>query len=119
MKKLLLNVSYEDEKRNYWQDSYLENETVTQKDNETIHETIEQALEEYDGVEMSYNGEPQDNIYRDINGESKQVGYIYRVKQPYMRTQEGYTTALFSAWVEIQEVTRPELESTTNNDNQK
>jgi len=98
MEKILLNVFYEDTTRKFWSDSYIKNKIFNVK--KDINSTIADALYENDFMEMSYKGKPVSTMYCDTkNGETKAVGYIYRVK-----TEIDGKKAYFDAWVEINSV---------------
>lgn len=100
-KKVLLDVSYNDESGKYWKDSYIKNKIFSIDCD--IHETIKKALLDIDGAEMSYNGKPKGFIYVDIKGrETKKVGYHYRCKDKYIQLENGkWTTGYFTAWVSV------------------
>lgn len=98
IQQALINVDYQDNTGKFWQDSYIKNEIIAVGDN--IHQTIAKMLDNIDGVDMSYKGKPQSNVYiDDKHGRSKAVGYIYRVK-----TEIDGKKALFDAWITLKEV---------------
>ena len=106
--KLLINVNYIDEKKNFWQESFLKNTVITVEEGETIHAAITRVCEESDGIKMSYRGKPQSEMYRGKN--PKIVGYVYRCKSEiYDGSMPRPQTALFDVWVEISEVKEMEL----------
>ena len=114
--KLLLDCSYTDGtglngRGSFWAESYVKNIVAHQEEGETIHETVRRVIKDIDGAEFSYDGKPQSTVYRDVNGEAKPVGYIYRTKH-YIADQHsnfsGY--AVFDAWVTIRKVEDLELE---------
>lgn len=98
-KLVLLNVVYSDDSGKFWSDSLIRNKIYQVQDD--IHSTIKNAIENDDvGMEMSYNGKPQTNVFiDDKDGNPKAIGYIYRVK-----TEIDGKRATFDAWVEIKEV---------------
>lgn len=100
----MLKADYRDTTGKFWRDSYIKNIIVTQSEGETIHDTIKRVVLNNDGLELAYNGEPQANIYRDIKGESKIIGYIYRAKDEI----DG-KRVMFDLWVEVREVVYLEL----------
>ena len=105
MKKILLNVSYEDESGKFWQDSYVKNKVIRMEDSETIHELVARVLKEVDGVVMSYAGKPQGNVFiDDKDGLPQAVGYIYRVRSEIYDDRNEPRKALFTAWVNVSEV---------------
>ena len=110
MNKILLYVDYANEKGIFWCDSYLKNKVVTVTGD--IHKTVAEALLENDGMEMSYKGKPQGNIFvDDKEGNAKVVGFHYRVKKEIFNDDtRKYEKATFSAWVTVREVRDLELE---------
>lgn len=117
MKNLLLTVDYTggtgvNGKGEFWAESYIKNTEVTQKEGETIHDTIKRAIEEIDGAELSYEGRPQNNIYIDTKEGSKIVGYMYRVKHYIADRHNNFSGyAYFDAWVSVKQIENVELES--------
>ena len=116
MKTLILNVDYTNGtgvngKGSFWADSYIKNTEITQKENETIHQTVKRAIEEIDYAEMSYKGKPQSNMYVDLkNGEARCTGYVYRVKHYISdRSNDFSGYAYFDAWVQIKQSCEVEL----------
>jgi hypothetical protein len=102
-KKILLKVSYEDTSGKFWQDSSINNKIFDVIGN--IHETVGNAMNEEDGVSVSYKGKPIGNIFQDTEEEAKAVGYIYRVKSEIYDDTMGKTQLVFlNAWVEIKSV---------------
>lgn len=114
-KTLLLTIDYTDGhlkngKGSFWADSFVKNEEIEQIEGETIHKTVARAIKEIDFADVCYKGQPQSNIYRDIDGESKIVGYTYRVKHHIADRQNNFCgTAYFDAWVTIKQSADIEL----------
>lgn len=100
--KILLTVDYRDESGKYWHDSYIKNTPVT-VENGDVHKAIAKAITEKDGLEMSYKGKPQGNVYRDINGQATPIGYLYRTKTEMWGRNANIrgTKAYFTAWATI------------------
>lgn len=106
MKKLLIDVNYQDETNKFYFDSSIKNKVVDFDETEnTIHELIQEICSE-EGMELSYKGKPQGNIFVDTpNNGAKRVGYIYRGKtEIYDRYMSSPKTGLFDVWVSIKEV---------------
>jgi len=101
MEKLLLKVNYTDETEKFWRDSYIKNSIVEQEKGETVHDTVKRAIEDIDGLRVSYKGKPMSTMYI---GNGEVAGYIYRVQDEI----EG-RKALFDAWVDIKGVVDLEL----------
>lgn len=103
-RRILLDVSYQDNTGKCWADSYIKNKIVPFKN--TIHETVAEAIKEIDGNEMSYKGKPQSTMYCDLkDGGTKAIGYIYRVKISIQNDTTGkWSNVPFDAWVSIKEV---------------
>jgi hypothetical protein len=105
--KLLISVDYRDNTGKFWFDSSIKNKIVNfdiQK--ETIHSLIKNLCEE-EGMELTYKGKPQGNIYRDLkDGGQKIVGYLYRGKSEiYDNHMVNPKTVNFDVWVSINTVT--------------
>jgi hypothetical protein len=100
MKKLLVEVDYTDSTNKFYFDSYIKNRVISvDLEKETIHQIIKNLCEE-EGMELSYKGKPQGNVFCDSkDGETRTIGYIYRGK-----TEIGNQKALFDVWVSIYEV---------------
>lgn len=101
-KEILLDVAYTDESNKYWHDSYIKNKIFALDDD--IHRVVARAMSEVDGVEMSYKGKPQGNIFvDDKNGTPRPVGYHYRVKTEMWDRAENIRgeKAYFTAWVTV------------------
>lgn len=81
MKNLLLTIDFEDSTGKFWWDSGIKNKVVEfDPEKQTVHDVIKDVCEE-SGMDMSYKGKPQGNIYRDLkDGGVKAVGYMYRGK---------------------------------------
>lgn len=96
---VLLSVDYTDNTGKFWSDSYIKNKVYPL--DRDIHNTVKNAIEHDDvGMELSYNGKPQQNVFIDTkDGDTKLVGYIYRVK-----TKIDGKQAYFDAWVDIKSV---------------
>lgn len=103
-KTLLINIDYVDNSGKFWMDSSVKNLQVTQKENETIHQTIERVASELDFIEMSYKGKPQSNIYVDTKTGTKIVGYIYRCKSDIIINNQRWEKGFFDLWANISEV---------------
>ena len=102
--KVLLNVSYTDDTKKFWQDSYIKNKIFTLIDGD-IHKTIKNAVLKNDYMELCYNGKPQTNVYVDTkDGKTEAVGYIYRGK-----TDIDGKKALFDVWVTIKAISDYEI----------
>ena len=109
MKKLLLKVDYTDNTGKFWFDSSIKNFTVDfDPDKQTIHELVKEVCDDQDGMELTYKGKPQGNVYRDIkdaNGKitgSEIVGYMYRGKSEiHDRNMVKPVKAFFDGWVSI------------------
>jgi len=96
--RILLTVDYSDNTRKFWRDSYIKR-SIFWLDGD-IHAVVKKAIEETDGVELSYKGKPITNIFRDQeDGTAKPVGYIYRAKDEI----DG-KKAFFDVWVTINKV---------------
>lgn len=101
--KVLLSISYTDDTKKFWQESYIKNKIFNIDGN--IHETIKKAVYENDYVTLCYNARPQANVYiDDKDGNAKAVGYIYRGK-----TEIEGKQALFDVWVTIYAVNDYEI----------
>jgi len=114
-KQVLLKVSYHDNSGKYWSDSFIKNKVFDLIDN-NIHKTIMQAVKDTDGMELSYNGKPQANIFIDtVDGDTKRIGYIYRGKQDIQNDKTNkYEKGLFDVWVDIKEVSDFPIEALNN-----
>ena len=118
MKTLLLNVTYTDSTDRFWVESCLKNKRISfDPDTENIHEVVKVLCDEQDGMELTYNGKPQGNIYNDVldeNGDVKgyeTVGYMYRGKtEIYDRNMVKPKTGYFDVWITISEVTQFHIE---------
>ena len=118
MKKLLLDVSYSDNTGKFWFDSSIKKLTVDfDPDKQTIHELVKETCEEEDGMELTYKGKPQGNVYRDLKDAqgkitgSEVVGYVYRGKSEiHDRNMVKPATAFFDVWVTIKFVEKFEFE---------
>jgi hypothetical protein len=112
MKTLLLNVTYSDNTDRFWQESSIKDKKIRfNPETENIHEVIKELCAEQDGMELSYKGKPQGNVYRDLlDGDGnvigyETIGYIYRGKSEiYDRNMVKPATGLFDVWVSIYEV---------------
>ena len=112
MKILLLNVNYTDNTDRFWFDSCVKNKKIEfNPDTENIHEVIKTLCEDQDGMEFTYKGKPQRNVYRDVldsKGKIKgyeTIGYMYRGKADIYNTDKaGYETGYFDVWVTISEI---------------
>ncbi len=101
MKKLLLNVSYTDNTKKYWNDSYIKNMVVFWDEKISLNDFIASVLLDNDYTTMLYKNKPQANIYiDDKEGNAKAIGYIYRVKTEEIEGKQ----ATFDAWISISEV---------------
>jgi len=106
MKKLLLTINFEDSTDKFWWDSGIKNKVVDfDPEKETIHQVVARLCDDC-GMEMSYKGKPQGNIYRDLkSGESKAVGYMYRGKgEVHDRNMPRPKMVFWDIWVTIQAV---------------
>lgn len=103
--RVLLNVSYIDNTGKFWCDSYIKNKIYTLLDN-NIHKTIAEAVKETDGIILSYNAKPQQNVFiDDKDGNAKAIGYIYRGRNEIYNDESGkYEKALFGVWVDVKSV---------------
>ena len=118
MKKILVDVSYSDNTGKFWSDSYIKNHTLDfDPDKQTIHELIKEICDEQDGMELTYKGKPQGNVYRDIKDANHKiisteiVGYMYRGKSEiYDRNMPKAVMAFFDVWVTIKLVEKFEFE---------
>lgn len=118
MKTLLLNVSYTDSTDRFWFESSIKNKRISfNPDTDNIHEVVKELCEEQDGMELSYKGKPQGNVYNDVldtDGKVKgfeTVGYMYRGKSIiHDRNMVKPQTGLFDIWVTISEVTQFHIE---------
>jgi hypothetical protein len=81
MKKLLIKIWFNDPSDKFWWESGYDKEIINfDPDKETIHDVVKRLCEDV-GMELSYNGKPQDNIYQDDkNGNPRICGYCYRGK---------------------------------------
>ena len=118
MKKLLLNVSYSDNTGKFWFDSSIKKLTVDfDPKKQTIHELVKEVCDEQDGMEITYKGKPQGNVYHDLkdaNGKitgSEIVGYVYRGKSEiFDRNMTKPVMAFFDVWVTIKQVEKFQFE---------
>ena len=118
MKKLLLDVSYSDNTGKFWFDSSIKKLTVDfDPKKQTIHELVKEVCDEQDGMEITYKGKPQGNVYRDLkdaNGKitgSEIVGYVYRGKSEiFDRNMTKPVMAFFDVWVTIKQVEKFQFE---------
>lgn len=106
MKKLLISVNYRDNSGKYYFDSYLKNKVIyVDLEKETIHQVVKNLCED-EGMELTYKGKPQSNVFVDVkDSEPKVIGYVYRGKsviedRNLIKTGMGY----FDVWVDIFEV---------------
>ena len=115
MKKILVDVSYSDNTGKFWFDSSIKNLTVDfDPDKQTIHELVKEVCEEEDGMELTYKGKPQGNVYRDnkTTGKSEIVGYMYRGKSEiHDRNMVKPVLAFFDVWVSIKQIEKFEFEN--------
>jgi hypothetical protein len=115
MKKLLLNVDYTDSTRKFWFDSSIKKLTIDfDPEKQTIHELVKEVCAEQDGMEITYKGKPQGNIFRDnkTTGETEIVGYVYRGKSEiYDRNMVKPVMAFFDVWVTIKQIEKFEFET--------
>lgn len=123
MKTLLLTVDYTSGTfkngrgaGDFWADSYIKNTEVTQKEKETIHDTVKRTIEEKDYAEVCYNGRPQFDIFVDTkSGDKKQIGYGYRVKHYIADRSSNFSgDVYFDAWVSIKQAEEIELKPVNN-----
>jgi hypothetical protein len=113
MKKLLITVDYSENTRKWWFDSSIKKLKVTfDPEKQTIHELIKEVCEDQDGMELTYKGKPQGNVYRDLKaGGSEIVGYMYRGKSEiYDRNMPKAVMVFWDVWVTIEEVIKFEFE---------
>ena len=117
MKKILVDVSYSDNTEKFWFDSSIKKLTIDfDPDKQTIHELIKEICDEQDGMELTYKGKPQGNVYRDIKTDGKItgteiVGYMYRGKtEIYDKDMPKAVMAFFDVWVSIKLVEKFEFE---------
>lgn len=110
--KILLKVDYSDSSGRFWQDSYIKNKVIEQKEGETIHETIRKAIEEFDGLQLTYKGKPTGNVFIDgKDGEPIRIGYMYRAKTDiYNDEKRKNQTAYFDVWTSVKKVEPLEVE---------
>ncbi len=119
MKKILLNVDYSDNTGKFWYDSSIKKLIVDfDPDKQTIHELVKEVCDKQDGMELTYKGKPQGNIYhdiKDVNGKiigTKKIGYIYRGKSEiFDRNMTKPIMAFFDVWTTLKEVIDFEIES--------
>ena len=112
MKTLLLTVNYRHNQDKWWWESSIQKEKVRfDPEKQTIHELIKEVINEEDGMELTYNGKPKGNIYRDVeDGKSKLVGYHYRGKQEvHDRSMVKPVMVYWTVWVKIEEVVEFEI----------
>jgi hypothetical protein len=103
--KLLINVDYRDNSGKFWFDSSIKNKIVSfDPEKETVHSLIKNLCDD-EGMELTYKGKPQGNIFRDFkDGEHKIVGYLYRGKSEICDTHMKPKTVNFDVWVTINTV---------------
>ena len=80
--------------------------------NPNVEEDEEEPEE--DGMELTYKGKPQGNVYRDnkTTGESEIVGYMYRGKiEIHDRNMPKAVMAFFDVWVNIKLIEKFEFEN--------
>lgn len=111
MKTLLLDVIYTDNTDRFWHESNIKKKKIKFNPlTENIHEVIKELCEEQDGMELTYNGKPQGNIFQDVldkdgNKDHKTVGYMYRGRSEiYDGNMIKSETGLFDVWVTISEI---------------
>lgn len=97
--KILLDVSYTDDTKGFWQDSYIKNKVFTIDNNKDLHKQIADIILENDYMTLCYKNKPQTNVFIDRDGVSVPVGYIYRGQ-----TEIENKKALFDVWVTIKSV---------------
>jgi hypothetical protein len=117
MKTLILKIDYTNGtglngKGEFWADSYIKNMPVSQKEGESIHETVKRIIESEDHADVCYKGKPVSTVFRDTkDGNRKAVGYIYRVRHWIEDRQNNFSgAALFDAWVTIRQFVELEEE---------
>jgi hypothetical protein len=113
MKKLLVTVDYSDNTRKFWMDSSIKrNKVKFDPDKQNIHDLIKEICDKQDGMELTYKGKPQGNVYRDTkDGSSKIVGYMYRGKSEIQdRNMPKAVMVFWDVWVTIEEVIDFEFE---------
>lgn len=116
MKTLLINVDYTESKRKFWWDSGIKKQKVSfDPETQTIHSVIKELCED-EGMELSYKGRPQGNVFRDKkDGNHKIVGYMYRGKgEVNDRSMVKPVMVFWDVWVTIEEVKEFEFEQIDN-----
>lgn len=104
--KILISVDYRDNSGKFWFDSSIKNKVVNfEPDTETVHSIVKTLCDD-EGMELTYKGKPQSNIYRDLkSGGQKIVGYLYRGKSEiYDNHMVNPKMAYFDVWVGIDTV---------------
>lgn len=113
MKKLLITVNYTDNTNKFWWDSSIKKLKVDfDPETQNIHEVIKEVCDKEDGMELTYKGKPQGNVYRDTkDGSSKIVGYMYRGKaEVHDRSMVKPVMVFWDVWVTIEQVVEFEFE---------
>lgn len=110
MKKLLITINFRDNTDKWWWDCGLKNKTIDfDPDKQTIHDVVKELCED-EGMELSYKGKPQGNIYHDFKEGSEICGYLYRGKgEVHDRNMVRPVMVFWDIWVTIQVIEKFEF----------
>ena len=103
MKKVLLTIHFSDPTDKFWWDCNIKNKVYSyDPEKQTIHDLVKNICEN-EGMELSYKGKPQQNMFRDLkDGRYKAVGYIYRGKgEVHDRNMTKPRMVFWDVWVEV------------------
>ncbi len=111
MKKVLLTINYRHNEDKFWWDSSIKNKVINfDPEKQTIHELIKEVCED-EGMELSYKGKPQGNVYRVLQGGgSEPIGYMYRGKgEVYDRNMPKPKMVYWDVWLTIKAIEKFEI----------
>lgn len=101
MQKLLVTVEYVDNKGKFWFDGYIKNKIALIDETKNLHAQLAEFIKASDYVEFAAKVRPTAPVFvDDKDGETKQIGFIYKVK-----TEIEGKQVRFDAWVTIRVVT--------------
>jgi hypothetical protein len=116
MKKILLTINFTHNESKFWWDCGIKNKTFDfDPEKQTIHDLIKEVCSD-EGMELSYKGKPQGNVYRDLkDGGVETVGYMYRGKgEVYDRNMPKPVMVFWDIWVTVSTVEKFEFEQILN-----
>jgi hypothetical protein len=109
--KILLTINFTHNEGKFWWDSSIKNKVVDfNPEKQTIHDLIKEVCDD-EGMELSYKGKPQGNVYRDVQGGgSEAVGYMYRGKgEVHDRDMPKPKMVFWDVWATIKKVENFEI----------